>query len=200
MNRRAPAPIAPVALLLCTIVRQSPGIHFRGLARAAKVSSTGQLRHHIDRLGRRGALIEVEDGRFKRFFLPGDQDPEVRLRLARFARPVPLLIGRILLDRPLGRTALRQRLGCADSTLGYHLNRMVRLGDVRREAVRNSCLYSLVDPPFVRELLARHDASVRYGVAPASGPDGPPPGPQPANPFHPVAPDPFVPPGDSMTA
>lgn len=156
MSRTHRPEIAPIAQLLCTIVRQTPGIHFRGLARAANVSSTGQLRHHLDRLGRRGAVIEVEDGRFKRFFVPGDHDAKVRHGLARFARRVPRVIGRLLLQRAMNRTELRRSLGCADSTLGYHLSRMVTMGDLVRTPGPNCCLYSLADPEFVRELLQRH--------------------------------------------
>lgn|GEM_PF-3174769 len=155
MSREHRRQIAPVALLLCAIVRESPGIHFRGLGRAAHVSSTGQLRHHLDRLGRRGDLVEIEDGRFKRFFVPGDHDARIRHGLARFARRVPHLIGQLLLERAMSRTELRRSLGCADSTLGYHLSRMVALGDLVRTPGRNCCLYSLANPEFVGQLLHR---------------------------------------------
>lgn len=171
MSRSRPAAIAPIALLVCDIVRQSPGIHFRGLARAARVTSAGQLRHHLDRLGRRGALIEVEDGRFKRFFVPGDHDARVRQGLTRFARRVPRLIGHLLMKRPLNRTQLRRHLGCADSTLGYHLTRMVKAGDLTRTKGPNHCLYALMDPAFVGDVLRR------YG--PSDGPRSPLPAPTP---------------------
>lgn len=158
MNAATLAPMAPVAKLICSIVKDRPGIHFRELGRAANVSSTGQLRHHIDRLGRRGALLEVEDGRFRRYFVPGDHDARVRHGLARFSRRVPSVIARALIDGPLNRTSLRRRLGCADSTLGYHLRRMVRAGDLNRTPTTTCCLYGLSDPPFVREILRRQDA------------------------------------------
>lgn len=221
MNRNQRPELAPIAQLLCTIVRQSPGIHFRGLARAANVSSTGQLRHHLDRLGRRGAVIEVEDGRFKRFFVPGDHDAKVRHGLARFARRVPRVIGRLLLQRTMNRTELRRSLGCADSTLGYHLSRMVSMGDLIRTPGPNCCLYSLADPEFVRELLQRHAiAQTQAAASPASaspvavttetnvppateapveptqaGPQSPiepPQPPQPATPFRPLRSDEFT--------
>lgn len=221
MNRNQRPEMAPIAQLLCTIVRQSPGIHFRGLARAANVSSTGQLRHHLDRLGRRGAVIEVEDGRFKRFFVPGDHDAKVRHGLARFARRVPRVIGRLLLQRTMNRTELRRSLGCADSTLGYHLSRMVSMGDLIRTPGPNCCLYSLADAEFVRELLQRHAIAQSHGPegaaqapsvaattainvaqatavvaeeakASAAVPIDPPQPPEPANPFRPLQSDEFT--------
>lgn len=170
MNRTAHAPVAPVAQLICSIVKERPGIHFRGLGRAANLSSTGQLRHHIDRLGRRGALIEVEDGRFRRYFVPGDHDARVRQGLARFARRVPNMIARALINGTLNRTELRRRLGCADSTLGYHLRRMVRMGDLTRTPTATCCLYGLSDAEFVREILQHQDAVANGSHQPVTEP------------------------------
>lgn len=174
MSRHLRGQLAPVSLLLRTIVKKSPGIHFRGLGRAANVASAGQLRHHIDRLGRRGELIELRDGRFKRFFVPGDHDARVRQGLARFARRVPHFIGRLLLEGAMNRTELRRSLGCADSTLGYHLSRMVGSGDVMRTRGIKSTMYSLADPEFVRQILLRHAAApiplaAIATIAPAGG-------------------------------
>lgn len=158
MNRTPQTPVAPLAKLIRSIVKERPGIHFRGLGRAANVSSTGQLRHHIDRLYRRGDLIEVEDGRFRRYFVPSDQGARVREGLARFARRVPKKIARILIKGKLNRTELREELGCADSTLGYHLRRMVRKGDLTRTPTASCCFYALSDPGFIREIIQRQDA------------------------------------------
>lgn len=146
-----------VRTAICQTVRDNPGIHFRGLERAANLSSAGQLRHHIDRLSRQGRLVEVTDGGYKRFFLVGDHDRNLRPRLARFARPLPRRIATLLLGRSMNRTELRRSLGCADSTLGYYLKRMVRHGDLARHQGRNCCQYALVDPESVRQVLRLHD-------------------------------------------
>ena len=142
-----------VGLQLYRIVKEHPGIHFRGLGRAAGLTSAGQLRHHLDRLVRRGLLVEVKDGRFSRYFTTGDHEPRLRPELARFARPLPRQIGKLLLQNPLGRTELRRRLGCADSTLGYHLNRLVAAGDLQRRPGRNGGQYCLADTDGVRRAL-----------------------------------------------
>jgi hypothetical protein len=138
---------------LLRVVGEKPGIHFRGLGREANVSSAGQLRHHLDRLQRQGILIEVEDGRYKRFFVAGDHDPNLRPVVARFARPVPRRIASLLLANAMNRTELRRSLGCADSTLGYHLTRMVSLRDLQKNRGPNCCHYSLTDPDLVRQIL-----------------------------------------------
>lgn len=146
-----------VADRIHSIVRERPAIHFRGLKRAADVSSNGQLRHHIDQLERENVLIELEDGGYTRFFITGQHTPEVRDGLARFARRVPRIIARLLLDGSMIRTELRQALGCADSTLGYHLNRMLEQGDIQRDRTGGRSLYSLTDPDFVRRVLAEFE-------------------------------------------
>jgi len=169
MIQRSDPDLGEVPRELASIVRERPGIHFRELKRAADLSSNGQLRHHIDRLKRDGVLVEIKDGGFKRFFIAGEHDPELRRGLARFARRVPRLIAKLLLRQPLNRTQLRQRLDCADSTLGYHLNRMLELGDLERDRRGNMCLYSLKDPAFVRRVLQDLDEDVPGG---SDGRDG----------------------------
>lgn len=141
-----------VALRLLNIIQEHPGVHFRGLGRAAGLTSAGQLRHHVDRLVRCGAIAEVKDGRFSRYFANGEHDARNRDHLARLARPLPMQIAALLLSRPMTRTELRRRLGCADSTLGYHLNRMVRCGDLDRRPARGP--YALADPVNARHLVA----------------------------------------------
>lgn len=138
---------------LVGVVKDHPGIHFRELARAANISSMGQLRHHVDRLRQRGVLIEVQDGRYKRFFVTGTHPPAVRKTLARFSRPVPQRIAKLLLWRPMTRAELRRNLGCADSTLGYHLTRMSIHGDVVKTSNSNHSRYTLADPEAVRAAL-----------------------------------------------
>jgi len=163
---RRPRPVSQVALSIQDAVKKNPGIHFRGLARAAHVTSAGQLRHHLDRLERQGKVVEVEDGRYKRFFTAGDQDPKLRAEMARFSRDVPRRIAKLLLANPRNRTDLRRNLGCADSTLGYHLARMVRLGDLARTRGPSSCFYSLTSEETVRKLLMLQGALNEPGRTP----------------------------------
>lgn len=163
-------PRSDVRAAICRVVSQQPGIHFRALERAASLSSAGQLRHHIDRLARQGRLVEVTDGGYKRYFLVGDHDRNLRPSLARFARPLPRRIATLLLVRSMNRTELRRALGCADSTLGYYLKRMVRKGDLVREQGRNCCQYALADPDLVRRVLLLHER--RPGDVEEDGADG----------------------------
>lgn len=164
MRNGAEPDLSQIALSLLHVVREKPGIHFRELARAADISSMGQLRHHLDHLQRRGLLFEIEDGRYKRFFVAGEQPAHLRKALTRFARPVPRRIGKLLLRRPLTRTELRHGLGCADSTLGYHLTRMTYLGDVVKTGTGNGRRYALSDPVTVRQALKAHEDDAQSPV------------------------------------
>ena len=179
---------APAVQSIRRAVAAQPGIHFRGLGRAAHVSSAGQLRHHLDRLERQGVVVEIQDGRYKRFFVAGEQDPKLRPEIARFSRVVPRRIAKLLLASPMNRTQLRRSLGCADSTLGYHLARMVLLGDLAKTRGVNCCNYSLTREELVRRMLAM-DASSGVTNLPAE--------PDPMRPVPPRPPNPYpVPPLD----
>lgn len=172
MSYEPEQPLSEAGLRICRVVSEQPGIHFRGLARAAGLPA-GQLRHHLDRLVRRGILVELEDGGYKRFFLAGKHDPRLRPALALFARRVPRRIGSLLLLRPMTRTELRRQLGCGDSTLGFHLARMVQAGVVTKHRDRSGCRYALAEPELSRQALA-----MRAGVPeerPAQAPRGMPP-------------------------
>jgi DNA-binding transcriptional ArsR family regulator len=150
--------LSEAGLRICRVVSEQPGIHFRGLARAATLPA-GQLRHHLDRLVRRGILVELEDGGYKRFFLAGKHDPRLRPALALFARRVPRRIGSLLLLRPMTRTELRRHLGCGDSTLGFHLARMVQAQVVTKQRDRSGCRYALAEPELARQALAMRAAA-----------------------------------------
>lgn len=153
-------PANPTACRILENILAQPGIHFRGLKRAAQVTSAGQLRHHIDRLVRQGHIIEVGDGGFMRFFAAGAYDRRLRQQMTRFSRPIPRRVARLLLRGGMTRTHLRKALGCADSTLGYYLSRMHREGILYKKQEAASQHYALADPDSVRQVLQAQDASV----------------------------------------
>jgi len=144
-------------LAIYSIVHRAPGIHFRSLGRAAHIHSMGQLRHHVDRLCSGGVLVERTDGGYSRYLVQGDHDAATRVLLVRLARTVPRRIAHLLLSGGMTRTALRRGLGCADSTIGYHLHHMVDAGDVVRGGVGRRCSYELANEDAVRKALALMD-------------------------------------------
>lgn len=162
----SPCSRSPVGEDLCRIIHDQPGIHFRALERAANLQSTGQLRHHIDQLQRAGTVVEVSDGGFHRFFIATDHDRRLRQRMVRFSRPLANRLARTLLRQEIGRTEIRRALGCADSTLGYYLNRMEESGDVIRRHGPNGHVFALADPEGVKEVL-----EAQWGRAPEHIPD-----------------------------
>ncbi|HEX2065647.1 MAG TPA: hypothetical protein VHI93_02440, partial [Candidatus Thermoplasmatota archaeon] len=190
--------LSEVGRTIYRVIKEQPGIHFRGLGRAAQLSSAGQLRHHLDRLERQGLIVELEDGRYKRFFVAGDHDRTLRPGLARFARQVPRKIGKLLLVHPMNRTELRRSLGCADSTLGYHLKRMMEQGDLEKQRGRNCCKYSLTSPELVQKVLMLQGAEPEReeeDLLPATLPNAARPDPERPQPEppQPPKPEPFEP-------
>jgi predicted transcriptional regulator len=149
------------------LVESSPGLHFRGLLRQAGLTSTGQLRYHVDRLVRAQKIMEVDDGGFTRYFAAGTYDRRFRDELVRLARPLPRRVARLLLQQEMTRTSIRRQLDCADSTLGYYLSRMEQEGLVERRRTTSRNRYALVDPAGVRRVLAlqaQHARAIRAGA------------------------------------
>jgi hypothetical protein len=85
---------------------------------------------------------------------------------------------------PMNRTELRRSLGCADSTLGYHLARMIQMGDLAKSRGPNCCRYSLTSEELVRKMML-----LQEGEDPVPAPSPPPPAP-PAPPSPPPRPGP----------
>jgi predicted transcriptional regulator len=158
-----------VATRVSALVRSHPGIHFRDLGRRAAVRSNGQLRHHLDQLQRAGRIVEVADGRFRRYFPAGAADWHLLPTLARTSRPLAQRLLLAILERPRDRTGLRRDLGCAESTLGYHLARLVRSGDLVRTVEHGRILYALAEPADgLRAALARQAGAATPSPSPPS--------------------------------
>jgi DNA-binding transcriptional ArsR family regulator len=134
-------------------IRERPGIHFRALGRASGLRSAGQLRHHLDGLRRAGLVVELADGRYRRYLVTADADAGLRSCLSHFARPHARRIAASLVRRPMRRRDLQRHLGCADSTLGYHLRRLLEMGDLERRWQGGVLHYDLTDPETVRRML-----------------------------------------------
>lgn len=125
-------------------VRGNPGVHFRALGRVVGVESSGQLRHHLDRLLRDKRILETQEGRFKRYF-SAQYNADLIPHILVLCRPVPnAIVSALQAEGPMARTDLRRRLGVADSTLGYHLKRLLAHGDVQR---RGGLYHSAVKVP-----------------------------------------------------
>jgi DNA-binding transcriptional ArsR family regulator len=171
-------PTSPRHRVLSAVARE-PGLHFRALSRATNLPA-GQLRHHLDRLRREGYLVEVEDGGYTRFFLVGNHSPRLRPAMAALGRSGPRRIAKALLLGPQRRAHLRGLLHCADSTLSFHLARLLEAGLVVRTRDGSGARYALADPAAVREALlagagaAGEEPEEPLDMPPAEGPRGPP--------------------------
>ncbi len=181
---------------LLRLIQARPGIHFRALGRAANIPSAGQLRYHLDRLRKVGLVVEAHDGKFTRFMLVDQNPARIRPAIVHLARPAAARIGRMLLHGPMRRVELRRRLGLADSTLSYHMGRLIAAGCVEKRGRSGGCEYTLVDPVLVREALAIRTGSLETGRptqfgAPASLAPPAEPSPMPTTPVP--APDSWAP-------
>lgn len=124
--------------LVLDLVRDKPGLHMREIARRLKLS-TSLVEYHLRALITDEMINSMKEGGYRRFY-PGD-DLRERVRLTReqkrklnlLRQRVPLDIICLLLESsPLKHREIKEELDISPSTLSYHLNRMVRVGLLKK--------------------------------------------------------------------
>lgn len=105
-------------------VEHSPGIHFRGLARALDIAP-GQAQYHLRKLDREGAVVAETVGGRRHLFPPGYDERE-RLALATLRRETARdVLATLVRNGPSRPGAVADDLAIARSTLEWHLDRLV---------------------------------------------------------------------------
>ena len=104
-------------------VRESPGVHFRGLVRALDLAP-GQVQYHLRRLREADRVVREEVAGRTHFFDPGYESRE-RRQIAVLRRETARDVVALLAARePLAPATVADRLDIARSTLEFHLDRL----------------------------------------------------------------------------
>lgn len=134
-------------------VSKHPGAYHREMERELGLQ-TGVLSYHLDYMERRQILRAEHDGYRKRYF-PADRfHLRDRKTISILKQPAPrkILIS-ILINGPSTFSQLLREMGCAKSTLSYHLGRMVRREILNVEKKDKESWYSIKDPDAAADLL-----------------------------------------------
>jgi predicted transcriptional regulator len=134
-------------------VSQHPGTHMREMERELSMP-VGLLSYHLDYMAKRGVL-KVEDDGYRKSYFPSDRfHLHDRRMLAMLRQPVPRkIVMHILIQGPTTFNQLLIVMGCAKSTLSYHLGRMVRRGVLGVEKKDKESRYFLQDEFATADLL-----------------------------------------------
>lgn len=112
-------------------VADEPGVHFNGLVRALDLA-TGQVQYHLRQLREEGVVV-AEDCCGRTHLYPDGYDPWERHAMALLRRETTADVVTVLLTRgECSPAAVADELDLADSTVAYHVDRLVDHGVVAR--------------------------------------------------------------------
>ena len=144
------------------LVLSQPGLHLREIQRQLAMH-VNLVEYHLHHLIASELVVSVHEGGYNRFFpsqAPGSGDNVDRLTsiekrvLGLMRQPMPL---RIMVYLLAAGTALHkdvcEHLGCAPSTLTYHMKKLVKGGIVDQRTAGEGKGYNLVDRRAVARLL-----------------------------------------------
>lgn len=124
-------------------VKDNPGFHFRAMADCLKMP-IGVLQYHLGLLVNSGLISAHSDGRYKRYFESG-KFTESEIKAISILRHKTA--GKILIALVEKQTALHKelalKLGISSQALSWQMNRLKRIGVVRRKAYGLEVRYAL---------------------------------------------------------
>ncbi|MFB6301855.1 MAG: winged helix-turn-helix transcriptional regulator [Haloferacaceae archaeon] len=135
-------------------VATHPGRHFNALTRALDLAP-GQVQHHVEKLRRRGRIVEERLYGRTHYYTP-EYEPWERGAIAVMRRETARAVLVHLLERgPSRPTAVADALGIARSTLEWHLDHLVEqdLVEKRRDG-HNRVTLAVTRPAETVRLLA----------------------------------------------
>jgi DNA-binding transcriptional ArsR family regulator len=123
-------------------VREHPGAHVRGMARELGLA-TGDLHYHLFWLERNG-FVETRKSGFYRFVFPTmvfREEQEVLLGVLSQESPREILM--CLLEEATTQGGLAKSTGHSQPTVSWHMDRLTRLGIVRKRKTSEGTLYEV---------------------------------------------------------
>lgn len=135
------------------VVRQNPGVHFRGLQRLTKMP-IGVLTYHLDYLADRGLLTVDKQESFTRYFPEGRISREKQRMLAMLRQEIPRGIILFLLMNP-GAThgQVLENFTISGGTLSYHVKKLVSSGIISVERTGRESRLTVIEPDKISDLL-----------------------------------------------
>jgi len=145
--------------MILSLIRESPGVHFREIARRLDIPP-GVVEYHIHHLLRSDAIVARTEGRYKRYYAEGRHGSAEKRTMAHLRREVPRKVLMHLMLHPGSRHRdLKDALSITGSTLTFHLQAMVKDGLVRESDDRGIKRFYVVDPDGVSKSLILYKAS-----------------------------------------
>lgn len=144
---------------ILTLVRETPGIHFREISRRLGIPM-GAVEYHLHLLLRQDLIVARTEGRYKRYYTEGKHGSEEKRHLSYLRRSIPRTILIRLLLKPGSRHRdLKEALSLTGSTLTFHLQNMVSDGVVVERDDAGTKRFFVSDPKGISESLIKYKGS-----------------------------------------
>ena len=135
------------------LIKSSPGIHFREIARRLDIPM-GVVEYHINYLLKRDMIVARKEGRYKRYYTEGKIGSKEKAVLAFLRKEIPrTIIMHLMLNPGARHRDLKSELGISGSTLTFHLKKMIKKGIILEEGEGGSRGYRVSDPDTVSRTL-----------------------------------------------
>lgn len=137
-----------------SIIRDTPGIHFRELQRRSN-QAVGALQYHVDVLLKKNLIRAERLGKFVRFF-PVEQEPpaeeKITLSLLR-QENVRKIILLLLSKKNVSIQKISAFLDLNPSTVFFHLQKLENANLLVRKRKGKKVYFSLINPEKAKELI-----------------------------------------------
>ena len=144
---------------LYSLIRKSPGLHFRELQRRTNMA-TGQLTHHLDYLQKVSLINTRSDGEYLRYYADmqiSDKERKV-LELVR-RKSVRHILLYLLEYQCCNHGQLVQSSNLSAATISWHLKKLVDSDTVDKKVVGRNSFYSINDVQLVKNTLIKYRGS-----------------------------------------
>lgn len=137
----------------------APGVHVRELQRRLDYAK-GTVQYHLRWLTDHDLVESETDGEYTRYYPARELAPEDKRTLSalrrRYSREV---LAHLAADGPLTTTDLAERVGKSQSTVSWHLSRLLDAGVVAKRRDGRRVEYALSDRERLLELYATYEES-----------------------------------------
>lgn len=157
------------------LIREEPGIHAHEVAARLDLG-WGTAVYHLKLLERNGLVVSRHEGRYKRFFVTGDQRIQVKDAVALLRNPTSRSIAAQVARQPgLIQKQVCEALGLSPSLASWHLQRLEAAQVVRAERLGRAVRYIPGQAwTELQELDAALKPTVPITALPAQAPPQPP--------------------------
>jgi predicted transcriptional regulator len=140
------------------LVSKKPGISFSEIMRETGFKN-GVLSHHLSKIEESGKVLVQRSPRVARIYPCGIEEQEARL-IKNLRNPTIKKIIISLLGGELTFKEITKKAGKSQGTISIYLKELAEQGIIRRRLDAKEIVFEILDPNYVKQIMAKHQASL----------------------------------------